>query len=102
MGTQEQEFVEQGAAAVAAGASLREPGAWHDINWKKAHRNVCRLQARIVTAKRGGKKRKVRALQYILIRSLSARVLAVKRVTTNRGKRTKFTAEVGTYQSRVL
>ena len=94
MGTQIQEFVEQGAAtdqsrsAVAAGASLREAVAWHDINWKKCHRNVRRLQARIVKAMKAGQKRKVRALQLILARSLSGRVMAVKRVTTNRGKNT--------------
>jgi RNA-directed DNA polymerase len=126
MGMQKQEFVEKGATEVVAGASLREPVAWHDINWKQAHRNVRRLQARIVEAKKGGKKRKVRALQFLLTRSLSARALAVKRVTTNRGKRTpgvdgevwdtphqkaqavaelrtkESTAKVGTYQSRVL
>ena len=88
MGTQIQEFVEQGAAEVAAGASLRTPVEWHSINWKKAHRNVRRLQARIVKAMKAGQKRKVRALQHILARSLSARALAVKRVTTNRGKNT--------------
>ena len=43
MGTQKQEFVEKGATKVVAGASLREPVVWHDINWKKAHRNVRRL-----------------------------------------------------------
>lgn len=37
---------------------------------------------------KAGQKRKVRALQRILARSLSARALAVKRVTTNRGRRT--------------
>jgi hypothetical protein len=84
MGTHIQEFVEQGAAIVAAGASLREPLGWHDINWKQAHRNVRRLQARIVKAMKAGQKRKVRALQHILAHSLSARALAVKRVTTNR------------------
>jgi len=88
MGTPIQEFVEQGAAEVAAGASLRKPVEWHSINWKKAHRNVRRLQARIVKALKAGQKRKVRALQHILARSLSARALAVKRVTTNRGKNT--------------
>ena len=88
METQKQEFVEKGATKVVAGASLREPVAWHSVNWKKAHRNVRRLQARIVKAKKEGKKRKVRALQFILTRSLSARALAMKRVTTNRGKRT--------------
>jgi hypothetical protein len=55
MGTQKQEFVDKGAAAgqwsvEAAGASLREAVGWHSINWKQAHRNVRRLQARIVKA----------------------------------------------------
>jgi len=88
MGTQKQEFVDKGAADVAAGASLRDPVDGHSINWKKAHRNVRRLQARIVKALKAGQKRKVRALQFILARSLSGRAIAVKRVTTNRGKRT--------------
>jgi RNA-directed DNA polymerase len=88
MGMQKQEFVDKGAADVAAGASLRDPVDWHSINWKKAHRNVRRLQARIVKAMKAGQKRKVRALQFVLTRSLSGRALAVKRVTTNRGRRT--------------
>jgi hypothetical protein len=50
METQKQEFVEQGAAARTAGASLRTPVDWHAVNWRKAHRNVRRLQARIVKA----------------------------------------------------
>ncbi|MGD9029644.1 MAG: group II intron reverse transcriptase/maturase [Anaerolineae bacterium] len=62
--------------------------AWDSINWRQAHRNVCRLQARIVKAWKAGEKRKVRALQFILVRSLSARAIAVKRVTTNRGRNT--------------
>ena len=87
MGTQIQEFVEQRAATRTAGASLREPPAWHSLNWRKAQRKVRRLQARIVKALQAGQKRKVRALQRILARSLAARALAVKRVTTNRGKK---------------
>jgi RNA-directed DNA polymerase len=87
MGMQEQEFVDKGVVE-ATGASLREPMDWHSINWKQVHRNVRRLQARIVKALKAGQKRKVRALQFILARSLSARALAVKRVTTNRGKNT--------------
>jgi RNA-directed DNA polymerase len=77
-----------GAVIGAAGAGLREPVDWHHINWKQAHRNVRRLQARIVKALKAGQKRKVRAWQFILARSLSGRALAVKRVTTNRGRRT--------------
>ena len=49
---------------------------------------VRRLQLRIAKAHREGKPGKVKTLQRILIRSLAARVLAVWRVTTNKGKRT--------------
>ena len=68
----------------AAGASLREPVDWHSINWNQAHWNVRRLQARIVKALKAGQKRKVRALQSILVRSLSARALAVHWLTQAR------------------
>lgn len=77
-----------GAAVEAAGASLRETINWHGINWNQANRNVRRLQVRIVKAWREGKHRLVRALQYILTRSLGGRALAVKRVTENKGKKT--------------
>ncbi len=75
-------------APSATGASLRKSLDWHSINWPKLYRNVFRLQARIVKAFRAGKKRLVRALQAILSRSLGGKALAVKRVTSNRGKRT--------------
>jgi RNA-directed DNA polymerase len=70
------------------GASLRSSIAWHRLNWAKINRTVRRLQMRIVKAKKEGKKRKVRALQFILTRSMSAKALAVLRVTSNRGKKT--------------
>lgn len=51
----------------------REPGespgpaiGWRSIHWKKAHRAVRRLQARIVKAVRLGKWHKVKALVYLL------------------------------------
>jgi RNA-directed DNA polymerase len=75
-------------AVATAGASLRPRWHWHQINWRRAHRNVRRLQIRIVQAEQEGKRRKVRALQHILTRSWSGRAVAVKRVTTNRGNRT--------------
>src|SRR5215813_2398226 len=77
----------EAASQVAAGASLR-PVDWHSINWKRANRNVRRLQRRIAQAQQQGQKRKVRALQFILTRSYSARCLAVRRVTEKSGKRT--------------
>ena len=33
-----------------AGAAFRAKVDWHAIDWQSAHRNVCRLQARIVKA----------------------------------------------------
>ena len=77
-----------GAAAMTAGASRRQPLDWRQINWRRAQRNVRRLQIRIVKAEQERKKRKVRALQRILVRSSSGRAVAVRRVTTNRGKQT--------------
>lgn len=49
---------------------------------------VRRLQARIVKAQEMGKWNKVKALQYLLTRSQSARILAVERVTSNDGRKT--------------
>jgi RNA-directed DNA polymerase len=49
---------------------------------------VRRLQQRIVKAVQQGKWRKVQALQHLLTRSRSAKVLAVLRVTENDGKHT--------------
>src|SRR5215475_730689 len=71
-----------------AGASLRPAVDWHSIDWKRANRNVRCLQRRIVQAQQQRQKRKVRALQFILTRSYSARCLAVRRVTENSGRRT--------------
>jgi RNA-directed DNA polymerase len=71
-----------------ADAPSHEAVTWHAIDWRKAVRNVRRLQARIVKAVRAGKWHKVRALQRLLTRSLSSQALAVKRVTENRGKNT--------------
>jgi RNA-directed DNA polymerase len=72
--------------AMTTGASLRQPIAWHSLNWRTIHRNVRRLQVRIVKAWQAGKKRKARALQFILTRSLNGKALAVRRVTENQGK----------------
>jgi RNA-directed DNA polymerase len=75
-------------AVITAGAASREAMHWHAIDWRKAHRNVRRLQARIVKAWQASRWGKVKALRYLLTRSFSARAIAVKRVTENPGKRT--------------
>src|SRR5712691_11596653 len=76
------------AAESSAGATPSVPRDWHSTDWKKAHVNVRRLQARIVQAMKAGKWGKVKALQHLLTRSFSAKALAVKRVTENQGKNT--------------
>jgi len=64
------------------------PEDWHAIHWRKVHRNVRRLQTRIVKATQAKKWRKVQALQRLLTRSFSGKALAVRRVTENQGKHT--------------
>lgn len=61
---------------------------WESIEWADATDTVCRLQNRIVKAEQTGNADKVRSLQRLLVRSFSARALAVKRVIENKGKRT--------------
>jgi RNA-directed DNA polymerase len=75
-------------AAGSAGAASHGPWAWHQIHWGAVHRNVRRLQARIVQATKAGRWGKVQALQHLLTHSFSGRALAVKRVTENHGNRT--------------
>ncbi len=61
---------------------------WHGIAWSEAHQVVGRLQARIAKAAKAGEWRNVKRLQRLLTRSTSAKALAVKRVTENRGCKT--------------
>lgn len=61
---------------------------WHGINWRKCIEKVRKMQARIVKATQEGRWRKVKSLQWLLTHSRSAKALAVKRVTENKGKKT--------------
>ena len=61
---------------------------WNAINWKKVELIVNRLQARIVKAVKARNRNLVRSLQRLLARSLAGKLLAVKRVSENRGKKT--------------
>lgn len=72
------------------GASVPSASAieWHSVDWVRVHRNVEKLQTRIVKATQAGDWRRVKALQRFLTRSFSGKALAVKRVTENRGKDT--------------
>ena len=60
---------------------------WKSIDWKKAETEVNRLQARIAKATQEKKWNTVKRLQYLLTHSYYAKVLAVRRVTTNKGKK---------------
>jgi len=61
---------------------------WKSIDWKHARRQVRRLQVRTAKAVKEQRWNRVKALQYLLTRSFYAKVLAVKRVTSNKGKNT--------------
>src|SRR5499425_2073737 len=78
----------QMTTAQAVGAVSREAAEWYAINWQAINRNVRRLQVRIVQATKENRWGKVRALQRLLTHSYSGRVLAVRRVTENKGKKT--------------
>jgi RNA-directed DNA polymerase len=75
------------AVATPAGAVSHPEVDWHAMHWRQAHTLVRRLQARIVKATPAGRWGKVRALHRLLTHSFSAKVIAVKRVTENQGKR---------------
>lgn len=61
---------------------------FEDIDFKVAEEIVKKLQRRIAKAQQSGETDKVKVLQHKLIHSFYAKALAVKTVTTNRGKKT--------------
>ena len=71
------------AVVTPAGAAPDLATDWHSIDWRKVHRTVSRLQARIVKAVRASKWGKVKALVYLLTHSFSGRALAILRVVSN-------------------
>lgn len=63
--------------------------SWQDIPWPQVEANVHALQRRIYRAELQGQRRTVKSLQRLLLRSTSAKMLAVRRVTQdNQGKKT--------------
>src|SRR4028118_2009653 len=62
---------------------------WRHIDWQKLEKRVFKLQKRIYRAEQRGDTKAVRRLQKTLMRSWSAKCLAVRRVTQdNQGKKT--------------
>ncbi len=71
-----------------AGAPVDDARKWTSINWDEARRHVRRLQVRIAKAVLKERWNKVKSLQNLLTNSFYAKVLAAKRVTSNKGKNT--------------
>jgi len=69
-------------------SSQPDASNWTTIEWDKCEQRVKKLQARIVKAQKEKRYGKVKYLQRILVTSFDAKALAVKRVTSNKGKRT--------------
>src|SRR5436309_10590023 len=64
------------------------PLTWKAIDWPRVRQEVRRLQIRIAKATQAGQHRKAQALHWLLTHSRAAKLLAVRRVTTNRGAKT--------------
>lgn len=64
---------------------------WKDIDWALVEKRILRIQERIYRMSKLGDKGKVRFLQNLLLKSLDAKLLAVRKVTTdtvNKGRNT--------------
>ena len=62
---------------------------WKDLPWRQIEREVYKLQKRIYQASRRGDKKAVHRLQRLLMKSWSAKCLAVRKVAQdNQGKKT--------------
>jgi RNA-directed DNA polymerase len=61
---------------------------WNNIDWKKVEKHVNRLQIRITKAVKECKWYLVKKLQYLLTHSYYAKLLATRKPTQNKGKRT--------------
>jgi len=68
--------------------------SWESIDWRTIEQKVRALQSRIVKATKQGRHGKVKSLQWLLIHSFAAKLLAVKRVTGNKGKNTAGTDKI--------
>jgi RNA-directed DNA polymerase len=73
---------------ILTGASSASKRNWLTINWERVSKEVKRLQMRIAKAVREKRYGKVKALQWLLTHSFSAKLLAVKRVTSSSGAHT--------------
>ncbi|MEH2123899.1 group II intron reverse transcriptase/maturase [Nostoc sp.] len=61
--------------------SCKTSESWRALPWKKFRRNLFRLQKRVFKAVLVGDKRKARFLQKLILKSTSARFLAIRQVS---------------------
>lgn len=62
---------------------------WKSLQWRKLRKNLFRLQVRLFKAVRANDAKRVRNLQRLILKSRSARLLAIRQVTQlNAGKKT--------------
>lgn len=75
-------------AITLTGAPSAKFTDWTLIKWKTVESGVRRLQLRIAKAIKQKRHSKVKALQWLLTHSFFAKLVAIKRVTQNKGKNT--------------
>ncbi len=74
--------------AITAGAPSARAQNWNRVNWVVVKALVSRMQMRIAKSIRQGRWGRAKVLQRLLSRSFYARLLAVKRIMSNKGSRT--------------
>lgn len=74
--------------AKPASAPLSKAFKWSRVNWRQVEAFVYQIQVRIAKSIREGRWGKARALQHLLSRSFNAKLLAIKKIISNKGSRT--------------
>ncbi len=59
-------------------------GSWHDISWRRVHKEVQSLRYRVFRCSRTGNFKKLRGLQKLLIYSDANLLLSIRKVTQSR------------------
>lgn len=75
-----------GGVKTKCASSTKKVSGWNSIDWSRCERKVRKLQVRIAKAQKEKRYNKVQALQHLLVISFEAKALAVRRITSNKGK----------------
>ena len=70
-------------AQAECASSAKRKTSWKGMDFSRCERKVRKLQVRIAEAQKERRYNKVKALQHLLVTSFEAKVLAVRKVTTN-------------------